>query len=704
MSESLPKVSIILPTYNGAKYIRQSVDSCLNQTYKNIELVIVDDCSTDNTPEIIKSYNDDRIKFFKHVKNRGLPYALNTGFSKATGEYLTWTSDDNQYLPTAIEEMVSFLERNTDVNLVYTDYWARFLEKDEQELRRMPDNLDLRKTNHVGPCFVYTRRVYEEVGAYDPKYLLVEDYDYWIRICKKFKAAHYPRPLYVYGEHSKSLKRTKHIEIVLSEIILKYKYNFSSLSELSDSLLMSFQEDDYSSSSETTESSSTAEPKKLFSYLQSSIKVFRQSPALSLLFLVLLTRISLSTILRFYINRTLEYTGLLFWSTLQSSRLNVTKDRKNILCIVPYMVAGGAEKVLLNIVEETNGEKFSFHLVTTFPSNNVWHEKFKTHFLNIVILNRKLKNIYHRYFRRLIKKLNIDIVLISNSKVGYEYLPRLKSEFRDVKIMDVLHAEDWPPVDLVELSTPYVNRRICISQHLKDYWARRYTRSGLNEKYIERLKVVHSGIDTREYSTDAHTRGKFKSRFSIPEEVKIISFIGRFSEEKNPLLFVEIAKDLIARLPSELRFVMAGDGPEFDKVKDVIKSYGLGGHFILTGMIDNVAELLNDTYTLLVVSKAEGIPLVVLEAMNMGVPVISTNVGAISEVLEDNVSGYLIDIENNVAKSFASKIEDLLTGKSDYNMLAEKARKKVVRSFSLETMGEKYQRIFDELTEDPGLT
>jgi glycosyltransferase involved in cell wall biosynthesis len=700
MSESLPKVSIILPTYNGARYVRQSIDSCINQTYKNIELIIVDDGSTDNTHGIITFYKDERVKYLRHVKNEGLPYALNTGFSKATGKYLTWTSDDNQYLPMAIEEMVSFLEKNINVDLVYADYWAHFLETGKQELRRMPDNLDLQKTNQVGPCFLYSRRVYEEVGAYDPKYLLVEDYDYWIRIYKKFKTARYPRPLYIYGEHSKTLKRTRHIEIVLSEVILKHRYNFTSLSELSDSFLKSFQAGDYSSPPITTESSSMAFPKKLFSYLKSSIKVSRQSPPLSLLFLVLLTRLSVSTILRFYISRTLEYTSFLFWSSTGSFHLNVIKGRKNILCIVPYMVMGGAEKVLLNIAQETNREEFSFHLVTTFPANNAWHEKFKTHFLNIVILNRKLKNIYYKYFRQLIKKLNIDIVLISNSVVGYEHLPWLKSEFKNVKIMDVLHAEDWPPADLVELSTPYIDRRICISQHLRDYWADRYARSGPNEKYVERLRVIHSGIDTREYNPNVHQRGRFKSRFLIPQEVKIISFIGRFSDEKNPFLFVEIAKNITARFPNEFKFVMAGDGPQFGKVKDMIKNYGLEDHFLLTGMIDDVAELLNDTYILLIVSKIEGIPLVVLEAMNMGVPVISTDVGGITEVVKNNFNGYLINVGDRAAELFANKIQDLVNGKLDYAGLAEKARKTIVSNFSVKTMAEGFQNIFNELTED----
>ena len=111
-----PKVSIILPTYNGAKYLRESIDSCLSQTHKNIELIIVDDCSTDQTSQIIKPYQDARIRYIRNEKNMRLPRSLNIGFALATGEYLTWTSDDNQFLPHAIETMLKILREDKSVD------------------------------------------------------------------------------------------------------------------------------------------------------------------------------------------------------------------------------------------------------------------------------------------------------------------------------------------------------------------------------------------------------------------------------------------------------------------------------------------------------------------------------------------------------------------------------------------------------------
>src|ERR1022692_2808232 len=110
-TQNSPEISIVLPTYNGAAYIRESLDSCLNQTFQDFELIVVVDGSTDNTEAILNSYSDPRLHVFKQ-NNMGLPTALNAGFAQAHGRFFSWTSDDNIYLPEAMAVMWQYLQEH----------------------------------------------------------------------------------------------------------------------------------------------------------------------------------------------------------------------------------------------------------------------------------------------------------------------------------------------------------------------------------------------------------------------------------------------------------------------------------------------------------------------------------------------------------------------------------------------------------------
>jgi len=230
-------VSIVLPVYNGAKYLRESIDSVIAQTYTNWELLIVDDCSTDETAEISKEYieKDSRIKYFLNEVNLRLPRNLNKGFSLAKGDYLTWTSDDNKYKPEAIEKMVNALETNDEVQFVYAS--CRMIDDDGNEIEYiMVDSNGTNKIvgiNPVGACFMYTRKVYEVIGDYNHELILVEDFDYWQRIFMKFKTVAITEILYFYRMHSGNLTNTMRKEqhnINLEKTLLNNVKGFGKLS------------------------------------------------------------------------------------------------------------------------------------------------------------------------------------------------------------------------------------------------------------------------------------------------------------------------------------------------------------------------------------------------------------------------------------------------------------------------------------------
>ncbi len=207
-----PLVSIVLPTYNGTRYLAQSIQSCIDQTYPHWELIIVDDASTDNTPEIIEYFKreDQRIKYVRHNANKKLPGALNTGFGITHGEFLTWTSDDNLYRPQALEFMLKFILETPNIGLVYTDYSTI---NEDGHLIRVHHTKEPYKLVYgciIGPCFLYRREVYEKVGSYADDLFYVEDYDYWLRTARHFGLAALHSDLYLYREHGNSLTAQKY--------------------------------------------------------------------------------------------------------------------------------------------------------------------------------------------------------------------------------------------------------------------------------------------------------------------------------------------------------------------------------------------------------------------------------------------------------------------------------------------------------------
>jgi glycosyltransferase involved in cell wall biosynthesis len=200
--ERNPKlVSIVLPVFNGARFLRQALDSCLQQTYRDLELIVVDNGSTDNSAAIVQSYHDPRITLLRHPTNRKVAGALNTGFRHARGAYLTWTAHDDYYAPTAIAEMVQVLEANPHVHIVFAnEYYVDDADNILSFFKTGPVE-QLAERNCIELCFLYRRIVYETVGAYDARAFLAEDYDYWLRASAYFTFAHLDRPLLYVREH-----------------------------------------------------------------------------------------------------------------------------------------------------------------------------------------------------------------------------------------------------------------------------------------------------------------------------------------------------------------------------------------------------------------------------------------------------------------------------------------------------------------------
>lgn len=199
-------VSIILPVYNGEKFLVQSIKSCLYQTHKNFELIIVNDCSSDSSLQIAESFahQDKRIKIISNRINLNLPASLNVGHRQAKGEYITWTSDDNFYEHNAIEVMLAEMSKST-VDIVHSN--INIIEKNGNNRFKdvMSNSLNLLFGNNIGACFLYKKEVFIRNGGYDEALHTIEDYDFWLQAQVHSKFKHIPNILYNYRKHESSL-------------------------------------------------------------------------------------------------------------------------------------------------------------------------------------------------------------------------------------------------------------------------------------------------------------------------------------------------------------------------------------------------------------------------------------------------------------------------------------------------------------------
>ncbi len=199
-------ISIILPVYNGEKFLAESIESCLNQTHHNIELIIVNDCSTDSTLEIASFYasKDNRIRIVNNTENKKLPVSLNIGHSMAKGDFITWTSDDNTYKLDAIEVLLKNLIKE-NVDIVYCD--IMIIDHKGQKVRdvEFPNIENIIFRNYIGSCFLYKKDVFERNKGYNESYFLVEDYDFWLRAVQHSRFYQLRKNLYKYRKHDTSL-------------------------------------------------------------------------------------------------------------------------------------------------------------------------------------------------------------------------------------------------------------------------------------------------------------------------------------------------------------------------------------------------------------------------------------------------------------------------------------------------------------------
>ena len=244
--ENCPLVTVIIPAYNHELYIEEAMQSVVNQTYKNIELIIINDGSTDGTEQVITEFINNNPNYniqFVSKSNEGICRTLNRGLELADGSYVALLASDDYWAPERIEKQVSFMERNVNIGLVFSDhYFVRYNEVTDIKATDYKPQTRKSFKNCIQNENIYEKLLIENIipaltvlirkecldklGGFDNN-LSAEDYDMWLRIAKEYPIAFIDEPLAYYRVHDKNLSNnTLSIKTLITvRAIMKKQYD-----------------------------------------------------------------------------------------------------------------------------------------------------------------------------------------------------------------------------------------------------------------------------------------------------------------------------------------------------------------------------------------------------------------------------------------------------------------------------------------------
>ena len=212
-------VSIILPVYNAEEFLKTAIDSVLSQTYQYFELLIINDGSTDNTSNIIQTFNDPRIVFINQLSNKGITYRLNEGIKTATGKYIARIDADDIWHPQKLEKQVSYMKHHHDISFLATDF--NFLNHNGQIIKTIKNSKyhlkkNILKRNLICHSSILLKKdIIKHIGKYNPAYEYAEDYDLWIRILSNYNSFILPEVLTNYRITNTSISfKHRHKQII----------------------------------------------------------------------------------------------------------------------------------------------------------------------------------------------------------------------------------------------------------------------------------------------------------------------------------------------------------------------------------------------------------------------------------------------------------------------------------------------------------
>lgn len=648
-----PLVSIIIPVYNGSNYLREAIDSALEQTYKNIEVIVINDGSIDDTERIAKSYGD-KIRYFKK-ENGGVSSALNLGLQKMKGEYFSWLSHDDAYYPEKLEKQIEFLSNFKSKNVIlYSDY--EFIDDNsfatgrmilDHEMLEKKSEYALLRSAVNGNTLLVPKKAFDEYGFFDEYLKCTQDYEMWNRMMKTYKFVHIPGVLVKYRIHDfqdtnknpKFISEGENLWIKMIEELPIYKKK-----ELEGSELNFY--------------------RKMCGFLE-------QTPY----------------------KKTLEL-------CLNKIKEEIANKKTHGALVVSFIShssqMGGAERAMLDIISTIYEDKNIFiHVV--LPNDGPLKKALENMSICVDLVempwwanigsdrvakevdNRILESSAELVWR--LKNIDSDIVFTNTSVISEGAIA--------AKILGLPHAWHITEFGKKEHGIEYMLSKTERENFINEYSDKVFfVSNALMEYYqnIDKIKSIVFPNIVKILSNDNKRYFKKSDAFKIA----IVGNIAQGKGQKDAILAIKELKK--GEIDVELNIAgYCGNDDYYRELQNLVDELNLSKHVNFLGYLANTTSLISQSDLMLICSICEGFGRITVESMFHKKPVIGANSGATKELLENNRGllyepGDYLDLADKILYLIQHRDEMEKIGKNGFEFVVEnfdavKNSKKIVAEF-----------------------
>ncbi len=620
-----PTVSVVIPAYNHERYVGEAIQSVLDQTFQDFELIIINDGSTDNTEAKILKFKDQRIRYYSQ-ENRGLSATLNIGISLARGDYFNFLPSDDAFFPEKLEVQLKVFKEHPNLGIVFS--YPQLIDAEGREIKEGPEAqwaiVPFETKEEIFPALferdflsapsaLIRMDCLKKVGGFDESLKYAQDYDLWMRILKFFDIRLIKKPLVKYRWHGKNLtfKATEETEFERTKLLLK-AYKDLTIEDIFPSL-------------------SIKREKKAYYYAYETLASYMEKSGIPSL-------IPVAQIFKDNAKSLIKSTPSDQWEEEEKGDVHYHSSgmdlgRIKILIETPSLDAGGMEEVIYGIATHLDPKLF-FPVVVCLEKGGGVADRLKRKGVAVEILGAEKE----REYIEILKRYRIDLINSHFSFLGSRVAPQY-----GIPVVSVLHnLYSWCSSNILDefrVMDQYISKYIAVSKQVASFFQYRFNIDPT------RIETIPDGIDLEKFTNKGGAKLINRQDLGFEEKDFILLHVGAVTPAKMQNLLIAVMKEISRDYP-KIKVISMGsiiDKDYYSFLQKKVKEFKLEECLKFIGYVEDLSPFYRIADGFLLPSIIEGWGIATLEAMYHSLPLILTKVGGAEELIEDQDVGILIE-------------------------------------------------------------